>query len=100
MATGFGATSWIDPAIGQRYADLTNKLYLQFLLSVWPTALEELGISNPETGGDLLEALLGWYFVLTIEDNRSLGDEADDFIALLEQGLVYMYALQLPEKMD
>ena len=47
MATGFGATSWIDPAIGQRYADLTNKLYLQFLLSVWPTALEELGISNP-----------------------------------------------------
>ena len=95
MATGFGATSWIDPAIGQRYADLTNKLYLQFLFSVWPTALQELGISNPETGGDLLEALLGWYYRLTVEKNESLGDKADDFIAMLEQGLLYMFAMNV-----
>ena len=86
---------WKCPATGQRYADLSNKLYLEFLLSVWPTALEELGISNPETGGDLLEALLGWYFVLTKENNLSLCNEADDFIAMLEQGLLYMFALKV-----
>ena len=95
MATGFGATSWIDPAIGQRYADLTNKLYLEFLRSVWPTALSELGISNPETGGDLLEALLGWYYRTTVELNESFGDKADDFIQMLEQGLLYMFAMNV-----
>ena len=86
---------WTCLATGQRYADLGNEVYLEFLLSVWPAALEELGISNPETGGDLLEALLGWYFALTIERNMCLGNEADDFVAMLEQGLLYMSALKV-----
>ena len=85
---------WKCPATGQRYADLTNKVYLEFLRSVWPRALEELGISNQETCGDLLEALLGWYYVLTIENGLALGNEADDFIAMLEQGLICTYALK------
>ena len=85
---------WKCPATGQRYGDLGNKLYLQFLLSVWPTALEELGISNAESGGDLLEGLLGWYFILTTENNVSLPNEVHDFVAMLEQAVLYMFALQ------
>jgi hypothetical protein len=86
--------SWRCPRSGKRYADLTNELYLEFMKYVWPTALRDLGISNAVTAGDLLEALLGWYYALKVENGSDSGMTADDFIAMLEQGALCMYALR------
>ena len=39
----------------------------EFMMLVWPDSLRELGISNESCAGDLIEALLGWHYILTIK---------------------------------
>ena len=61
--------------------------------AVWPDSLRELGISNASTAGDLIEALLGWHYILTIERGQTMGDLANDTIEMLELGAVAVCAL-------
>ena len=63
------------------------------MMLVWPDSLRELGISNESTAGDLIEALLGWHYILTIKRGQTLNDCAKDTISMLELGAAAARAL-------
>ena len=86
-------TAYMCPTTRQQYGELGNKTYTKFMQSVWPRALEELGMSNQSNIGDLLEALLGWNYTLTIERGQNTSDMATDTIGMIERGVLAMYAL-------
>ena len=88
-----GWTTYTCPVTNRRYGDLGNATYLEFMMLVWPDSLRELGISNESTAGDLIEALLGWHYILTIKRGQTVGDLANDTIEMLELGAVAVCAL-------
>jgi len=59
---------WTDPRTGQGYFDPGNAVYKQAVQYACPQFLEETGMSNEETIGDVIEALLGCY--LAIQDTH------------------------------
>ena len=55
---------WTDEKTGQAYFDPGNWVYKQSVKYACPEFLEATGMSNAETIGDVLEALLGSCFVI------------------------------------
>ena len=62
------------------------------MMLVWSNSLLELGISHESTAGDLIEALLGWHYILTIKRGQTVGDLANETIEMLELGAVAVCA--------
>jgi len=87
-----GWTCWVHDN-GTRYMDVGNYHYAAVFTRAWPTVVERHNLSNNETVGDLIEALLGWYFVRTELRGHRLTDFCDDTIAMLEQACVAQWAL-------
>lgn len=59
-----GRESFVCPYTGDRYLDVTNAVYTEVFRLAWPTALP--GFTNKETVGDVLEALLGYWYQKTV----------------------------------
>ena len=57
---------WVCPTTGTAYMDPTNAIYAMVFKLCWPDTLEELYMSNKETIGDLVEALLGWFYLTNV----------------------------------
>ena len=57
---------WVCPKTGTAYMDPTNAIYAMVFKLCWPDTLEELNKSNNETIGDLVEALLGWFYLTKV----------------------------------
>ena len=76
--------AYICEHTGERYFDPTNAVYRSVLMECWPQAMSNLGLSNPETIGDLAEALLGFAWLRTKGRQQQLGPIAEDVIEQLE----------------
>ena len=48
-------------------------------------------MSHEETVGDLFEAVLGYYYILTVRQNICLDFIVDDFIVMLERAIICVY---------
>ena len=82
--------SYTDEKTGQRFIDPMNSLYCDVFKAVWPNVTF---ISNPETVGDLIEAILGWAWVMK-DLGIALGPEGEDFVQFLEQACLSEYTLR------
>ena len=51
--------AWLDDGSGMGYIDVANAIYSFVLECIWPG----LPFVNPETRGDLVEAILDWSFL-------------------------------------
>ena len=51
--------AWLDDD-GTAYMDVGNDIYTRMFERTWPGAMMSLGLSNPETIGDCIEAILGF----------------------------------------
>ena len=80
-----------SPVSQTRYADLTNGAYLEVMRSCWRSSVDVLNISNAETAGDLVEAILGWYYILTVRRRTRFDVLVDDFIVMLERACLGVY---------
>ena len=65
----------------------------ELMMLVWGDSLRELGISNESCAGDLIEALLGWHYILTIKRGQTVGNLANETIEMLEPGPLAVWAL-------
>ena len=79
---------WIahmDPD-GTKYLDPTNVIYLRVFEWAWPDALRLLGMSNEETVGDVMEALLGhsWF---RRQENRYVTAKAETILSYIEDAV-------------
>ena len=63
------ACSWIDPKTKKGFHDPTNRVYSMVIEQFWPQLPQG---RNLGTQGDILEAVLGWGFVLEEKLNTSL----------------------------
>ena len=54
---------WLDTEAGMGYIDVMNYNYSLVLDWIWPGALASVNITNIKTKGDIVEGLLGWYFL-------------------------------------
>ena len=65
-----------------------NQSYADVFQAAWPGVLLKLGMTDKETIGDLVESLLGYYYNLSIDWDRTLqgpaADTCEDFISALE----------------
>ena len=75
----------------QHYIDVTNEIYMDVLRSCWPEALEALQITDKESGGDLVEAVLGAYYVLRVRRAWQFDFIVEDFIVMLERICIGTY---------
>ncbi len=89
-----GWTTYTCPITNHKYGDLGNAIYLELMMLVWPDSLREIAISNEATAGDLIGALLGRHYILTIRSGQTLNDLAKDTIAMLELGAPAARALR------
>ena len=81
---------FIDKKSGDRFIDPGNWVYCYVFKRVWPNVAF---MSNPETVGDLLEAILGLAWVMN-ERGQTLSPVAEDFLQILEQACLSEYSLQ------
>ena len=81
---------FIDKKSGDRFVDPGNWVYCYVFKRVWPNVTF---MSNPETVGDLLEAILGLAWVMN-ERGQTLSPVAEDFLQILEQACLSEYSLQ------
>ena len=82
---------WKCEAEQQSYMDVTNQIYLEVMRSCWPEALESLQITDKETVGDLVEAVLGAYYILTVRRGWHFDFIVEDFIVRLERMCIGTY---------
>ena len=83
--------TWKCEATQQSYIDVTNQVYLEVMQSCWPAALEALQISDKECVGDLVEAVLGAYYILTVRRGWQFDFLVEDFIVMLERMCIGTY---------
>ena len=81
-----GQVSYYCHIHNRAYLDVGNHNYCSFLRYVWPTATAA-GYSD-ETAGDLVEAVLGLHWVHHVHGNHALCDAAENFVYVLEMGLL------------
>ena len=77
---------------GVRYIDPKNWIYAKVFRSAWPRARASRE-QNDHTVGDLVEALLGWHFTLTMVHKRRIEPIAEDFVKMLEKACLTCWAL-------
>ena len=82
--------AFIDKKSGDRFVDPTNRVYCDVFKKVWPNVTF---MSNKETVGDLVEAILGLAWVMN-ERGPTLSPEAEDFVKIVEQACLSEYSLQ------
>ena len=82
--------SFIDKKSGDRFVDPGNWVYCDVFKKVWPNVTF---ISNEETVGDLVEAILGLAWVKN-DRGQTLSPEAEDFVNMLEQACLSEFSLQ------
>ena len=67
---------------------MLNRTYANVYQAAWPGVLWELGMTDEETIGDLVESLLGYYYNLSIDCARiwqgATADKCEDFIGALD----------------
>ena len=68
--------AFIDKKSGDRFVDPTNRVYCDVFKTVWPNVTF---MSNEETVGDLVEAILGLAWVKN-DRGQTLSPEAEDFV--------------------
>ena len=83
--------AFIDKKTGRRFCDPCNSVYRDVFLSVWPNVM---WMSNKETVGDLVEAVLGLAWT-KVDLGETLGPEAEDFVKIVEQACLSEYLLRL-----
>ena len=83
--------TWKCEATQQSYIDVTNQVYLEVMQSCWPAALEALQISHKECVGDLVEAVLGAYYILTVRRGWQFDFIVEDFIVMFERMCIGTY---------
>ena len=81
-----GQVSYYCHIHNRAYLDVGNHNYCSILRYVWPTATAA-GYSD-ETAGDLVEAVLGLHWAHHVHGNRALCDAAENFVHVLEMGLL------------
>ena len=86
----------MDDETGERFLDPSNCVYHAAFKEVWPSA--DVG-TDQETVGDLVEAFLGWAWVLRKLErhgrvNTMLPGIAHDVIHLLETMFLAEYSLR------
>ena len=82
--------SFVDKKSSDRFVDPTNRIYCHVFKTVWPNVTF---ISNEETVGDLVEAILGLAWVKN-DRGQTLSPEAEDFVNMVEQACLSEYSLQ------
>ena len=83
--------AFIDTKTNLRFCDPCNSVYRDVFLSVWPNVT---WMSNKETVGDLVEAILGLAWT-KVDLGETLGPEAEDFVKIVEQACLSEYLLRL-----
>ena len=83
--------AFIDKKTNLRFCDPCNSVYRDVFLSVWPNVM---WMSNKETVGDLVEAILGLAWK-KVDMGETLGPEAEDFVKMIEQAVLSEYLLRL-----
>ena len=83
--------AFIDTKTNLRFCDPCNSVYRDVFLSVWPNVM---WMSNKETVGDLVEAVLGLAWT-KVDMGETLGPEAEDFVKIVEQACLSEYLLRL-----
>ena len=73
-------STWKCEAEQQSYMDVTNQIYL-----------EVMQISDKECVGDLVEAVLGAYYILTVRRGWQFDFIVEDFIVMLERMCIGTY---------
>ena len=84
-------THWKCEAEQQNYIDVSNQIYLEVMRSCWPAALESLQITDKEVVGDLVEAVLGAHYILTVRRAWQFDFIVEDFIVMLERLCICTY---------
>ena len=84
-------TCYECPVTKTNYLDVRNKNYNEVMQTCWPHAMQELGITNDETAGDLVEATLGYYYFLTVKRCIELDVVVLDFVIMLERASMSTY---------
>ena len=77
--------SYICPYTAVMYTDVGNWVYKEVFFQAWPEAREVY--SDPETVGDIVEFVLGWYYCMTVQRGIVFAGIAVDFIEILEAAL-------------
>ena len=73
------------------YLDPGNAVYKKVWVAAWPEGPELLGISNPETIGDLVEAFLGYHWHRVIMGRMFIPGLSIDMVQELESALFWSY---------
>ena len=82
---------FIDKKTGHRFCDPCNAVYCDVFKKVWPNVT---WMSNAETVGDLVEAILGLAWTKSDRGER-ISPEAEDFVKCVEQACLSEYLLRL-----
>ena len=82
---------FIDKKTGHRFCDPCNSVYCDVFKKVWPNVT---WMSNAETVGDLVEAILGLAWVKN-DRGETLSLELQDFVKIVEQACLSEYALRV-----
>ena len=82
---------WKCEAEQQSYIDVSNQIYLEVMRSCWPEALESLQMTDKETVGDLVEAILGAHYILRVRQGWEFDFIVEDFIVMLERLCICTY---------
>ena len=84
--------AWLDPC-GTAYMDVGNDLYTRMFERTWPCAMMSLGLSNHETIGDCIEAILG-FGRLHRRAKRALPNIANQVIREIERACFALWVLE------
>ena len=80
---------WIDPQTHVAYFDALNKHYSAVFDELWPRCFSN--ISNYAVKGDLMEAFLGYGFMMDTGIHRSWGNLQKSILAALDTYIYYTY---------
>ena len=67
------------------YVDLGNRTYKAVMTAAFPQACRTMGWANEGTLGDLLESLLGYYYIKTVLHLKPASVEEQDVVAAIEK---------------
>ena len=85
-----GDIGWIEH--GDVFVDPSNAIYSSVFLRIWSAAATTLGLTNKETIGDFIEALLGYSYLVN-HVRQPISVDAIDVVAMLEKACFAEYVL-------
>ena len=81
---------WIGDDTGMGYIDVSNAIYSFVLDWIWPG----LTFTNPGTRGDIVEASLGWSFLVQKYGRQPRSNKSVEFILDLDRVLWHVWTHQ------